>query len=97
MPSLSEGFGLPAIEAMACGTPVLASNVGAVPEVVGDAGLYFDPTCPEQIASAIHRIASDAEDRAMLQRKALDRASRFTWVRAAELTYAVLERCGGRV
>ena len=97
MPSLSEGFGLPAIEAMACGTPVLASNVGAVPEVVGDAGLYFDPTCPEQIASAIHRIASDAEDRAMLQRKALDRASRFTWTRAAELTYAVLERCGGRV
>ncbi len=97
MPSLSEGFGLPAIEAMACGTPVLASNVGAVPEVVGDAGLYFDPTCPEQIASAIHRIASDAEDRARLQRKALDRASRFTWTRAAELTYAVLERCGGRV
>lgn len=97
MPSLSEGFGLPAIEAMACGTPVLASNVGAVPEVVGDAGLYFDPTCPEQIASAIHRIASDSEDRARLQRKALDRASRFTWTRAAELTYAVLERCGGRV
>src|SRR5205823_206003 len=55
MPSLSEGFGLPAIEAITCGVPVLASAVGAVPEVVGDAGLLFDPHSAAELASAISR------------------------------------------
>ena len=94
MPSLSEGFGLPAIEALACGTPVLASNAGAVPEVIGEAGLLFDPIKPAEIGEAIHRIARDADTLTAVRAKALERARRFTWSRAAELTYAVLEACG---
>lgn len=96
MPSFSEGFGLPAMESLACGTPVLASNVGAVPEIVGDAGLFFDPNRPEEIASTIETIAGNAAIREGLRAKALARASLFTWARAADLTYAVLEGCGGR-
>ena len=61
LPSFSEGFGLPAIEAMACGTPVLASTAGSVLEVVGEAGLFFDPRDSMQIADAIHRIAPERE------------------------------------
>lgn len=94
MPSLSEGFGLPAIESMACGTPVLTSQTGAVPEVVGDAGIYFDPLRPDQIASAIHAIASAANPTALRQ-KALARAAQFTWGRAAALTLDVLEARSG--
>ena len=96
MPSLSEGFGLPAIEAITCGVPVLASAVGAVPEVVGDAGLLFDPHSAAELASAISRIATDAPLLQSLRRKALARAPQFSWGRAAELTMASLERAAGR-
>ena len=92
MPSLSEGFGLPAIEAITCGVPVLASAVGAVPEVVGDAGLLFDPHSAAELASAISRIATDAPLLQSLRSKALARAPQFSWGRAAELTMASLER-----
>jgi glycosyltransferase involved in cell wall biosynthesis len=92
MPSLSEGFGLPAIEAIACGVPVLASAVGAVAEVVGDAGLLFDPRSATELASAISRIATDAPLLQSLRDKALARAPQFSWTRAAELTMASLER-----
>jgi glycosyltransferase involved in cell wall biosynthesis len=90
LPSLSEGFGLPAIEALACGTPVLASDRGAVPEVIGEAGLLFDPAKPEAIATAIQRIGRDADLLAGLEAKAVARARTFTWRRAAEQTYAAL-------
>ncbi len=96
MPALSEGFGLPAIEALACGTPVLSSDRGAVPEVIGEAGLLFDPTNPKAIAAAIERMACDRETRAALQAKAVRRARLFTWSLAAEQTFAVLEACHGR-
>lgn len=95
VPSFSEGFGLPAIEAMACGTPVLASTAGAVPEVVGDAGLYFDPHDTKQIADAIHRIATDRKLLESLRRKALERSARFTWANAARLAIMHLERAAG--
>jgi glycosyltransferase involved in cell wall biosynthesis len=95
VPSFSEGFGLPAIEAMACGTPVLASTAGAVPEVVGDAGLYFDPHDSKQIADAIHRIATDRETLESLRRKALQRSAQFTWANAARLAIRHLERAAG--
>ena len=91
MPSLSEGFGLPAIEAMACGTPVLSSNVGAVPEVVGDTGLFFDPNIPEEIGSAIHRIATDADLLSTLRSKALERSNLYSWERVAESALGFLE------
>ena len=91
LPSLFEGFGLPAVEAMACGTPVLASTTGAIPEVVGEAGLYFDPTNVEQIADAIHRIATCRESADKLAQIALRRAKTFTWTRAAADTLNILK------
>ena len=92
LPSFSEGFGLPAVEAMACGTPVLASNQGSLPEVVGNAGLYFDPSDVEAIAGVIVEIVQNAGVRARLSDVALARAGEFTWRHAAELTLAHLER-----
>ncbi|MDX1733258.1 MAG: glycosyltransferase family 1 protein [Halioglobus sp.] len=91
MPSFSEGFGLPAIEALACGTPLLCSELGSLPEVVGDAGLYFDPFDPDSIAAAIVQLAGADELRARLARNGSARAGEFTWQRAAGLTLEYLE------
>jgi glycosyltransferase involved in cell wall biosynthesis len=82
-PSVLEGFGLPAVEAMACGTPVLSSGAGSLPEVVGDAGIYFDPVDVESIAGAIRALLAEPERREALARVALERSSRFTWEAAA--------------
>lgn len=91
-PAFAEGFGLPAIEALACGTPVLSSSDGAVPEIIGDAGLLFEPDAPESIATAITRVASDAPLRTALGQRALSRAAEFSWARAAALTLQSIER-----
>lgn len=91
LPSFSEGFGLPAIEAMACGVPVLASSAGAIPEVVGEAGLYFDPHKTEQIAQAIHQLATQPATLEELEEKALRRAEQFTWARGAGLALDCIE------
>jgi glycosyltransferase involved in cell wall biosynthesis len=91
MPALTEGFGLPAIEAIASGVPVLASTIGAVPEVVGDAGLFFEPRSAASIADAIARVATDAALLDRLRENALARAPRFSWTRAAAMTLASLE------
>jgi glycosyltransferase involved in cell wall biosynthesis len=85
-PSLGEGFGLPVLEAMACGAPVVSSNRTALPEVVGDAGLLTDPENPEAIGEAIVRIISSDELSAELSEKARRRAGGFTWERCAEAT-----------
>jgi glycosyltransferase involved in cell wall biosynthesis len=82
-PSLMEGFGLPAVEAMACGTPVISSRAGSLPEVVGDAGLFFDPIDVASMAATISQVLSEPRLRDDLARRALDRAGRFTWNRAA--------------
>ncbi|MGP0063157.1 MAG: glycosyltransferase family 4 protein [Isosphaeraceae bacterium] len=78
-PSLLEGFGLPAVEAMACGTPVISSRTGSLPEVVGEAGLYFDPTDVGSIAEAIREMLADPGRRDTLARLALERSALFTW------------------
>ena len=91
MPSFSEGFGLPAVEAMACGTPVLSSKLGSLPEVVGDTGLYFDPYQTHSISEAIIKMSADETLRNRLSEEALDRAMSFTWERAAKLALAYLE------
>lgn len=96
MPSYSEGFGLPAIEAMACSAPVLASNRGSLPEVVGDAGIYFDPFDVESISTAIVEMVENDALRAQLSANALVRARSFTWQRAAQLTLAYLEAMSQR-
>ncbi len=82
-PSLMEGFGLPPVEAMACGTPVLCSTAGSLPEVVGEAGAYFDPTDVEAIAGAIRSLLARPDERDRLARLALERSRRFTWASAA--------------
>jgi glycosyltransferase involved in cell wall biosynthesis len=78
-PSLMEGFGLPPVEAMACGVPVLYSRAGSLPEVVDDAGLDFDPTDVAAMAGALGRLLGDPALRECLARLALRRARRFTW------------------
>jgi glycosyltransferase involved in cell wall biosynthesis len=90
-PSLYEGFGLPPLEAMACGTPVLTSNLTSLPEVVGDAALLVDPYDVEAIAHGIRRLVEDSALREELRRKGLERAKLFTWERTAELTWNVLQ------
>jgi glycosyltransferase involved in cell wall biosynthesis len=96
IPSFSEGFGLPALESLACGTPVLASKAGALAEVIGPAGLTFDPHSSAEIGLQIRRISSDTELLATLRHNALRRAGDFSWSKAAELTLTSLERCASR-
>jgi glycosyltransferase involved in cell wall biosynthesis len=82
-PSLLEGFGLPAVEAMACAVPVLYSRAGSLPEVIGDAGLDFDPTDVAAMAGALQRLLTDPALRERLSRRGLDRARRFSWTATA--------------
>jgi glycosyltransferase involved in cell wall biosynthesis len=84
-PSLMEGFGLPPVEAMACGTPVLCSAAGALPEVVGDAGVFFDPTSVAAIAGAIGSLLADPSRREFLASRALRRAAGFSWEASARM------------
>lgn len=89
-PSFDEGFGLPVLEAMACGTPVAVSTRGALPDLVGDAGLLFDPEDVGQMAATIDRVLRDGEIREHLQQRGRARASEHSWQRAAEQTMSVL-------
>jgi len=92
LPSLSEGFGLPAIEAMACGLPVAASNRGSLPEVAGEAGLLFDPSSEGEIADAIARLLGDELLRHEISRKAQERAKLFSWKNGARKMMSILEK-----
>jgi glycosyltransferase involved in cell wall biosynthesis len=89
-PSLYEGFGVPVIEAMACGTPVITSTSSALPEVAGDAALLVDPLDTNAIAAAIMQLIDQATLRETLRRRGLDRARLFTWEACAKKTLEVL-------
>ncbi len=90
-PSWEEGFGIPVLEAMASGVPVVTSNVSSMPEVGGEAALYVNPQDPADIAQKVCRAVEDSALRASLVQKGLARAKEFTWRRTAEATLAVYE------
>jgi glycosyltransferase involved in cell wall biosynthesis len=91
LPSFSEGFGLPVIEAMACGLPVAASNRNSLPEIVGDAGLLFDPLEPAQITAVLERLLTSPELRAELKQKGLQRSEIYSWKSGARKMCRILE------
>jgi glycosyltransferase involved in cell wall biosynthesis len=90
-PSLYEGFGLPPLEAMASGTPVITSNLSSLPEVVGDAALLIDPYDPSAIADAMRRVLLDSDLRDDLRQRGLRRVSEFSWERSVRRVRAIYE------
>lgn len=95
IPSLSEGFGLPPLEAMACGTPVISSDVSAMPEILGDAPLYFDPYNIDSIAKAMSKIVSDEKLRTQLSKKGLEQAKKYSWAETGKGTLEVYKEVLG--
>ncbi|NLS77214.1 MAG: glycosyltransferase family 4 protein [Chloroflexi bacterium] len=91
-PSLYEGFGLPPLEAMACGTPAVVSRISSLPEIVGDAALQVDPYDVGELAEALHRLAGEAALRADQRAAGLARAAQFSWPRTAQQTVAIYHR-----
>ncbi|MFM7325283.1 MAG: glycosyltransferase family 4 protein, partial [Nodosilinea sp.] len=90
-PSLWEGFGLPVLEAMACGTPVITSNLAALPEVAGEAALLIDPYRVEELAATMAAVWQDSQLWQQLHRAGLARAQRFSWAKTGAATAAVLQ------
>ena len=95
-PSLMEGFGLPTVEAMACGTPVLSSRAGSLPEVVGAAGIFFDPLDVGSIAAGLKTLLEDSGLRNRLSRMALEQAKGYTWAASAQALLDVFDELAPR-
>jgi glycosyltransferase involved in cell wall biosynthesis len=93
LPSLHEGFGLPILEAMACGTPVVTSNVSSMPEVAGNAAVLVNPHDPESIAEGLRVALFDSARRDELVSRGLERVKGFTWEATARKTFEVYEEC----
>jgi glycosyltransferase involved in cell wall biosynthesis len=92
LPSLWEGFGIPVVDAMACGVPVIVSNVSSLPEVAGDAGLYVDPTSIDQIEQAIRLISTDKKLYTKLSKQAVIQARKFSWKKMARQVRDLFEK-----
>ena len=91
-PSLWEGFGLPVVEAMGCGTPVITSNLASLPEITADAAILINPYEVESIAKAMALLATDEKERSRLGKLGLVRASQFSWAKTGEATAQILAR-----
>jgi len=89
LPSLYEGFGFSIVEAMASGTPTIGSNAGAIPEVMGDGGVLFDPSSVDDLTTALERVLEDSTLRKQLIQRGLNNVQRFSWERCAEQTYQI--------
>jgi alpha-1,3-rhamnosyl/mannosyltransferase len=96
-PSLFEGFGLPPLEAMACGTPVVTSDVSSMPEITGDAALLIDPNDEGALANALIEVVNNDRLRAALREKGIAQAKKFTWGDAAEKTLRLYQEAYGSV
>jgi glycosyltransferase involved in cell wall biosynthesis len=95
MPSTIEGFGLPVLEAMASGTPVVCSRAASLPEVAGDAALYFDPTSAEELAEKMEELLNSGELQESLRAKGLERAKQFTWEKSTRKHVELYQRLLG--
>lgn len=95
-PSLYEGFGLPPLEAMACGTPVVTSNLSSLPEIVGEAGLLINPYYTKDLAEAIERVLKDEELKGAMIARGLVQVKKFSWRRAAEVILGAFNQVGGQ-
>lgn len=91
LPSFDEGFGLPGIEAAACGTPLIATQSSAMPELLGDAAIYIDPTKPAELRAALECVLQDADRRRTMSDKSIERASKLTWDSAARRVEQMFE------
>jgi glycosyltransferase involved in cell wall biosynthesis len=94
-PSWIEGFGLPLVESMACGTPVITSGSSAMPEIAGPAAVYVDPASPHGIASATAALLGDPDHRRRLVALGRERARKFSWEKTAQATSVVLRQASG--
>ena len=94
LPSLHEGFGMPVLESLACGTPVVTSAHGALPEVAGKAALYVDPLRPEDIARGLHSVLKNPGLKTKLSAEGLRRAAAFRWESSARVLAGVFQKAG---
>jgi glycosyltransferase involved in cell wall biosynthesis len=94
VPSLYEGFSLPMVESMACGTPAIASRTSCLPEISGNVLAYFDPLSIDDMATCMQSALTDSQMRERLREKGIERASQFTWERCARETIDVLIKAG---